>query len=64
MPQEMIWVPDLVLYNNADRHHYNVTIGTKATLHHSGEVWPMKNKNIFVNADFGNCFYYQKRLGI
>jgi nicotinic acetylcholine receptor len=37
VPHEMIWVPDLVLYNNADS-HYNVTIGTKATLHHSGEA--------------------------
>uniref|UniRef100_A0A1I8AQF9 Acetylcholine receptor subunit alpha-type unc-38 n=1 Tax=Steinernema glaseri TaxID=37863 RepID=A0A1I8AQF9_9BILA len=37
IPYEMIWVPDLVLYNNADS-NYNITIGTKATLHYSGEV--------------------------
>uniref|UniRef100_A0A914DIY6 Neurotransmitter-gated ion-channel ligand-binding domain-containing protein n=1 Tax=Acrobeloides nanus TaxID=290746 RepID=A0A914DIY6_9BILA len=33
----MIWVPDIVLYNNADS-NYNITISTKATLHHDGEV--------------------------
>ncbi|KAI1709056.1 neurotransmitter-gated ion-channel ligand binding domain-containing protein [Ditylenchus destructor] len=37
VPYEMIWVPDIVLYNNADS-HYNITISTKATLHHSGQV--------------------------
>ncbi|VDK42196.1 unnamed protein product [Anisakis simplex] len=37
VPYEMIWVPDIVLYNNADS-NYNITISTKATLHHSGEV--------------------------
>ncbi|CAD6184220.1 unnamed protein product [Caenorhabditis auriculariae] len=37
VPYEMIWVPDIVLYNNADS-NYNITISTKATLHFSGEV--------------------------
>nr|AAB51667.1 acetylcholine receptor alpha subunit precursor [Haemonchus contortus] len=37
VPYEMIWVPDIVLYNNADS-NYNITISTKATLHYSGEV--------------------------
>uniref|UniRef100_A0AC34QZ84 Acetylcholine receptor subunit alpha-type unc-38 n=1 Tax=Panagrolaimus sp. JU765 TaxID=591449 RepID=A0AC34QZ84_9BILA len=37
VPYEMIWVPDLVLYNNADG-NYNITIATKATLHYSGRV--------------------------
>ena len=38
VPHEMIWVPDLVLYNNADNTNYNITISTKATLHHTGMV--------------------------
>uniref|UniRef100_A0A7E4VLX7 Nicotinic acetylcholine receptor alpha subunit 38 n=1 Tax=Panagrellus redivivus TaxID=6233 RepID=A0A7E4VLX7_PANRE len=37
VPYEMIWVPDLVLYNNADS-SYNITISTKATIHYTGEV--------------------------
>uniref|UniRef100_A0A914GR85 Uncharacterized protein n=1 Tax=Globodera rostochiensis TaxID=31243 RepID=A0A914GR85_GLORO len=37
VPHEMLWVPDLVLYNNADS-HYNITIGTKATISHTGQV--------------------------
>ncbi|CAJ0578032.1 unnamed protein product, partial [Mesorhabditis spiculigera] len=37
VPYEMIWVPDIVLYNNAES-YYNITISTKATLHYSGEV--------------------------
>nr|AFY08299.1 nicotinic acetylcholine receptor alpha subunit 38 [Oesophagostomum dentatum] len=37
VPYEMIWVPDIVLYNNADS-YYNITISTKATLHHSGQI--------------------------
>ncbi|CAJ0596267.1 unnamed protein product [Cylicocyclus nassatus] len=37
VPYEMIWVPDIVLYNNADS-YYNITISTKATLHYSGQV--------------------------
>lgn len=37
VPYEMIWVPDIVLYNNADS-QYNITISTKATLHNSGLV--------------------------
>ncbi|CAJ0596268.1 unnamed protein product [Cylicocyclus nassatus] len=37
VPYEMIWVPDIVLYNNADS-NYNITISTKATLHFSGQV--------------------------
>ncbi|CAG9538309.1 unnamed protein product [Cercopithifilaria johnstoni] len=37
VPYEMIWVPDIVLYNNADN-NYNITISTKATLRYDGEV--------------------------
>ncbi|KAL3998440.1 Acetylcholine receptor subunit alpha-type unc-38 [Acanthocheilonema viteae] len=37
VPYEMIWVPDIVLYNNADS-NYNITISTKATLRYNGEV--------------------------
>ncbi|KAM3721064.1 Acetylcholine receptor [Dirofilaria immitis] len=37
VPYEMIWVPDIVLYNNADS-NYNITISTKATLRYDGEV--------------------------
>ncbi|VBB31984.1 unnamed protein product [Acanthocheilonema viteae] len=37
VPYEMIWVPDIVLYNNADS-NYNITISTKATLHYDGQV--------------------------
>ncbi|VDM66828.1 unnamed protein product [Strongylus vulgaris] len=37
VPYEMIWVPDIVLYNNADS-YYNITISTKATLHFTGQV--------------------------
>ncbi|VDN41560.1 unnamed protein product [Gongylonema pulchrum] len=37
VPYEMIWVPDIVLYNNADS-NYNITISTKATIRYDGEV--------------------------
>ncbi|VDN58347.1 unnamed protein product [Dracunculus medinensis] len=37
VPYEMIWVPDIVLYNNADN-NYNITISTKATLRYDGVV--------------------------
>jgi nicotinic acetylcholine receptor len=37
VPSEDIWVPDIVLYNNADG-NYEVTLMTKATLHHTGKV--------------------------
>ncbi|XP_063993392.1 acetylcholine receptor subunit alpha-like 1 [Diachasmimorpha longicaudata] len=37
VPSEHIWLPDIVLYNNADG-NYEVTIMTKAILHHSGKV--------------------------
>ncbi|VDM79174.1 unnamed protein product [Strongylus vulgaris] len=37
VPNEMLWVPDIILYNNADS-YYNITISTKATLHYSGQV--------------------------
>ncbi|CAG0894523.1 unnamed protein product [Darwinula stevensoni] len=37
VPSETIWLPDIVLYNNADG-NYEVTIMTKAVLHHSGKV--------------------------
>uniref|UniRef100_A0A914L5Y1 Uncharacterized protein n=1 Tax=Meloidogyne incognita TaxID=6306 RepID=A0A914L5Y1_MELIC len=37
VPYEMIWVPDIVLINNAEG-FYNITINTKATLHSDGRV--------------------------
>ncbi|EFN71606.1 Acetylcholine receptor subunit alpha-like 1 [Camponotus floridanus] len=37
VPSEHIWLPDIVLYNNADG-NYEVTIMTKAILHHTGKV--------------------------
>ncbi|KAK7870124.1 hypothetical protein R5R35_011099 [Gryllus longicercus] len=37
VPSEHIWLPDIVLYNNADG-NYEVTIMTKAVLHHTGKV--------------------------
>ena len=37
VPAEQIWLPDIVLYNNADG-NYEVTIMTKAILHHDGTV--------------------------
>ncbi|CDW56202.1 nicotinic acetylcholine receptor alpha subunit [Trichuris trichiura] len=37
VPAEMIWLPDIVLYNNAAS-NYNISITTKATLHHDGLV--------------------------
>ncbi|CAD5224205.1 unnamed protein product [Bursaphelenchus xylophilus] len=37
VPYEMIWVPDIVLYQSADS-NYNITISTKATLHYTGRV--------------------------
>lgn len=37
VPAEHIWLPDIVLYNNADG-NYEVTIMTKAILHHTGKV--------------------------
>ncbi|OUC49499.1 putative acetylcholine receptor subunit alpha-type unc-38 [Trichinella nativa] len=37
VPAEMIWLPDIVLYNNAAS-NYNITITTKATLHYTGLV--------------------------
>uniref|UniRef100_A0A6P7FL33 Acetylcholine receptor subunit alpha-like 1 isoform X3 n=1 Tax=Diabrotica virgifera virgifera TaxID=50390 RepID=A0A6P7FL33_DIAVI len=37
VPSEHIWLPDIVLYNNADG-NYEVTIMTKAILHHTGTV--------------------------
>ncbi|XP_058792854.1 acetylcholine receptor subunit alpha-like 1 isoform X2 [Phymastichus coffea] len=37
VPSEHIWLPDIVLYNNADG-NYEVTIMTKAILHHTGRV--------------------------
>ncbi|XP_050668023.1 acetylcholine receptor subunit alpha-like 1 [Leptidea sinapis] len=37
VPSEHIWLPDIVLYNNADG-NYEVTIMTKAILHHDGKV--------------------------
>nr|AKV94623.1 nicotinic acetylcholine receptor alpha8 variant A [Periplaneta americana] len=38
VPSEHIWLPDIVLYNNADG-NYEVTLMTKATLKHTGEVF-------------------------
>ncbi|CAG0879450.1 unnamed protein product [Cyprideis torosa] len=37
VPSDSIWLPDIVLYNNADG-NYEVTIMTKAILHHTGTV--------------------------
>ncbi|KAL3107326.1 hypothetical protein niasHT_017409 [Heterodera trifolii] len=37
VPYEMIWVPDIVLINNA-KGTFNITIDTKATLHPNGRV--------------------------
>ncbi|EFX87442.1 hypothetical protein DAPPUDRAFT_312255 [Daphnia pulex] len=37
VPAENIWLPDIVLYNNADG-NYEVTLLTKATVHHTGLV--------------------------
>ncbi|XP_046748941.1 acetylcholine receptor subunit alpha-L1 [Diprion similis] len=37
VPSEHIWLPDIVLYNNADG-EYGVTTMTKAVLHHTGKV--------------------------
>ncbi|KAI1712800.1 neurotransmitter-gated ion-channel ligand binding domain-containing protein [Ditylenchus destructor] len=37
VPSEMIWLPDIVLYNNADG-NYQVTIMTKAKLTYNGTV--------------------------
>ncbi|KMQ95164.1 acetylcholine receptor subunit beta-like 2 protein [Lasius niger] len=38
VPSENIWLPDIVLYNNADG-NYEVTLMTKATLKFTGEVY-------------------------
>ncbi|XP_011304082.1 acetylcholine receptor subunit alpha-L1 [Fopius arisanus] len=37
VPSEHIWLPDIVLYNNADG-EYGITTMTKAILHHNGRV--------------------------
>lgn len=37
VPAEQIWLPDLIVYNNADG-NYDVTIMTKAVLHYDGRV--------------------------
>ncbi|XP_059160025.1 acetylcholine receptor subunit alpha-like isoform X2 [Physella acuta] len=37
VPSEHIWLPDIVLYNNADG-NYEVTLMTKATIHSNGHV--------------------------
>lgn len=37
VPSEHIWLPDIVLFNNADG-NYEVTLMTKATLSYTGEV--------------------------
>ena len=37
VPSELIWLPDIVLYNNADG-NYQVTIMTKAKLSFNGTV--------------------------
>lgn len=37
VPAEQIWLPDIVLYNNADG-NYEVIIMTKAILQHDGRV--------------------------
>ncbi|KAF2896149.1 hypothetical protein ILUMI_10027 [Ignelater luminosus] len=37
VPSEHIWLPDIVLFNNADG-NYEVTLMTKAVLSYTGEV--------------------------
>ena len=37
VPSDMIWLPDIVLYNNADG-NYQVTIMTKAKVYFNGTV--------------------------
>ena len=37
VPSTHIWLPDIVLYNNADG-NFEVTLATKATLFHTGLV--------------------------
>lgn len=37
IPADQLWLPDLVLYNNADG-NYEVTIMTKAIIHYDGKV--------------------------
>jgi len=37
VPADHIWRPDIVLYNNADG-NFEVTLATKATLYHTGDV--------------------------
>ncbi|XP_035210807.1 acetylcholine receptor subunit alpha-like [Stegodyphus dumicola] len=37
VPAEHIWLPDIVLFNNADG-NYEVTLMTKATVYYSGEI--------------------------
>jgi len=37
VPSEIIWLPDIILYNNADG-NYHITTMTKATLYHDGLV--------------------------
>eukprot|EP00090_Calanus_glacialis_P032369 TRINITY_DN5362_c0_g1_i1.p1 TRINITY_DN5362_c0_g1~~TRINITY_DN5362_c0_g1_i1.p1 ORF type:complete len:554 (+),score=42.44 TRINITY_DN5362_c0_g1_i1:117-1778(+) len=37
VPSTHIWLPDIVLYNNADG-NFEVTLATKATLYHEGRV--------------------------
>lgn len=38
VPAEQIWLPDIVLYNNADG-NYEITIMTKAVIHYDGRVF-------------------------
>lgn len=37
VPAEHIWLPDIVLFNNADG-NYEVTLMTKATVYHTGLI--------------------------
>ncbi len=37
VPAENIWLPDIVLFNNADG-NYEVTLMTKATVYHTGLI--------------------------
>ncbi|VEL33078.1 unnamed protein product, partial [Protopolystoma xenopodis] len=37
VPSQMIWKPDIVLFNNADG-KYEITVMTKATVYHDGQV--------------------------
>ncbi|KRY74112.1 Acetylcholine receptor subunit alpha-type unc-38 [Trichinella pseudospiralis] len=72
VPAEMIWLPDIVLYNNAAS-NYNITITTKATLHYTGLVrWepPAIYKSMFpfdeqtCHLKFGSWSYTEAQIDL